>query len=61
MSPPPALPTRVARMGDDDHAYFGYRIFRDLVGRETCLGMLVLSITGRRASPETSLETVARR
>ena len=50
--PPLELPTRCAHWGWDDHRYFGYAAFADLLGRESLMGLFALSITGRRCSPE---------
>ncbi|MBN1607122.1 MAG: hypothetical protein JW940_10850 [Polyangiaceae bacterium] len=45
-------PTRVAHWGYDEHRYFGHRVFEELTGRETLTGLTLLSVVGRRLSPE---------
>jgi hypothetical protein len=45
-------PTRVAHWGYDEHRYFGHRVFEELTGRESLTSLTVLSVLGRRLSPE---------
>lgn len=49
---PPSLPTRVAHAADDEHWFFGHRVFAELLPAESATGLLVLAATGRRIAPE---------
>lgn len=49
---PLKLPTKCAHWGWDDHRYFGYAVFDDLVGHESMIGLSALSVLGRRLSKE---------
>jgi hypothetical protein len=40
--------THCAHWGYDEHQYFGYRVFEELVGHETLTGLTALSTLGRR-------------
>jgi hypothetical protein len=42
--------TRVGRAGWGDYDHFGLRVFRDLAGSTSYLGLIAFSITGRRLS-----------
>lgn len=42
--------TRVGRSLTGDYDHFGLRVFRDLAGRTSYLGLIAFSITGRRLS-----------
>lgn len=42
--------TRVGRSGWGDYDHFGLRVFRDLAGSTSYLGLIAFSITGRRLS-----------
>jgi len=44
--------TRTAHWGWDEHRYFGHRVFEELAGKETLTGLTVLSVLGRRLSPD---------
>lgn len=44
----PSVVTRVARAGYDDHRYFGYSLFTELLGSETCTGLNAMAVMGRR-------------
>jgi hypothetical protein len=50
----PALvvPTRSAHWGWDEHRYFGHKVFEELAGHESFMGLTALSVLGRRLSPE---------
>jgi len=47
-----ALATRVAHAGYVDHRFFGYSTLTELLGAETCLGLNVMAVTGRRIDRE---------
>lgn len=44
--------TRVAHAGFHDHRWFGHAVFGELLGDETALGLVLLSVRGRRATDE---------
>jgi len=44
--------TKVGRAGFGDYDHFGLRVFRDLAGRTSYLGLIAFAITGRRLHPE---------
>lgn len=44
----PALVTRVARAGTDDHRWFGHGALTELLGREDLVGLLATAACGRR-------------
>lgn len=44
--------TRVGRAGFGDYDHFGVRVFRDLAGKMSYLGLIAFAITGRRLSTE---------
>ncbi|HEY8426858.1 MAG TPA: hypothetical protein VIL20_00725 [Sandaracinaceae bacterium] len=48
----PALPTRVGRAEHGSNVFFGYRVEQELVGRETTTSLLILAVTGKRATEE---------
>jgi hypothetical protein len=50
----PALivPTRSAHWGWEEHRYFGHKVFEELTGRESFMGLTALSVLGRRLPPE---------
>jgi hypothetical protein len=43
--------TRLGRAGFGDYDHFGVRVFRDLAGTTSYLGLIAFAITGRRLSP----------
>lgn len=43
--------TRVGRAGFGDYDHFGVRVFRDLAGKTSYLGLIAFAITGRRLTP----------
>ncbi len=47
-----SIKTRVGRAGADDYDHFGVRVFRDLVGKTSYLGLIAFAITGRKLSRE---------
>jgi hypothetical protein len=46
------IETHSAHWGFDDHRYFGYAAFGELLGNESLVGLGALSILGRRLPPE---------
>lgn len=46
----PTLPTRIGRAEHGSNVYFGHRVEEELLGRETTTSLLILSVTGRRAT-----------
>jgi hypothetical protein len=48
MADDPILPTRVGHAEWGDNHAFGHSVARELLGRETQLGLVVLAVTGRR-------------
>jgi hypothetical protein len=50
----PALvvPTRSAHWGWDEHRYFGHKVFEELTGSESFMGLTALSVLGRRLPAE---------
>jgi hypothetical protein len=50
----PALvvPTRSAHWGWDEHRFFGHKVFEELAGHESFMGLTALSVLGRRLSTE---------
>lgn len=42
------IATRCAHWGWDEHQYFGYRVFGELLGSESLTGLTALSVLGRR-------------
>ena len=46
------LPTWCAHWGQEDHQYFGYPVYAQLMGRESVTGISALSVLGRRLSKE---------
>lgn len=50
----PALvvPTRSAHWGWDEHRYFGHKVFEELAGHESFMGLTALSVLGRRLPAE---------
>jgi hypothetical protein len=44
--------TRLGRAGFGDYDHFGVRVFRDLAGKTSYLGLIAFAITGRRLSAE---------
>ncbi len=48
----PSLPTRVGRADHGGNVFFGHRVEEELIGHETTTSLLVLAVTGRRASEE---------
>jgi hypothetical protein len=49
---PLVLPTRSAHWGWDEHRYFGHKVFEDLTGNESFIGLNALAVVGQRLSPE---------
>ena len=52
MTEPTAIETHSAHWGFDDHRYFGYAAFGELLGQESLTGLNALSILGRRLPPD---------
>jgi hypothetical protein len=52
MLPALVVPTRSAHWGWDEHRYFGHKVFEELAGHESFMGLTALSVLGRRLSPE---------
>jgi len=52
----PALvvPTRSAHWGWDEHRFFGHKVFEELAGHESFMGLTALSVLGRRLPAECS-------
>ena len=50
MADAPALPTRVAHAGWDEHGFCGYRLFGDLAGSTSIWSLLSLAGGGPRLS-----------
>lgn len=48
----PSVSTRVAHWGWHEHRFYGHRVFDELLGRESFVGLTALSICGRRLSSE---------
>jgi hypothetical protein len=48
----PALPTRIGHAEWGDNRFRGHSVARDLAGQESIVGLLALSIGGRRLGPE---------
>ena len=48
----PPISRRVALAGWTEHDYFGYRVFRELCGESSLAELLLMSLTGRRPSPQ---------
>lgn len=46
----PIVETSVAHWGFDEHQYFGYAVFAELLPRESLMGLNALSVLGRRLS-----------
>jgi hypothetical protein len=46
------IETRLGRAGFGDYDHFGVRVFRDLAGQTSYLGLIAFAITGRRLSAE---------
>jgi len=46
------IKTRVGRAGTDDYDHFGVRVFRDLAGKTSYLGLIAFAITGRKLTRE---------
>lgn len=44
------IDTRLGRAGFGDYDHFGVRVFRDLAGKTSYLGLIAFAITGRRLS-----------
>lgn len=44
--------THVAHWGWDEHQYFGYRVFGELLGQESLTSLMVMSALGRRLTEE---------
>ena len=47
-----SVTTNAAYAGFEDHQFWGYEVFHELLGRESWGSLLILSITGRRISSE---------
>jgi hypothetical protein len=52
MPEPLVVPTRSAHWGWDEHRYFGHKVFEELTGSESFIGLNALAVVGRRLSPE---------
>lgn len=48
----PALSTRVGQARHGDNHFFGFSVATELAGCETVTGLIAMSVTGRRLSPE---------
>ena len=51
MNPALSVTTHCAHWGWEEHRYFGYEVFGELIGEETFTGLSALAVLGRRLPP----------